>query len=283
MTEKRSPGLVLALGGGGARGIAHVGVLQILEEEGIPVRAIAGTSMGGLLGALHASGQDATLIADEVRRFSRPKEVLRLIDVGFTSTGISVRGARLYELLTEQLEGAMDFEGLRCPLALVAVDLDSGREITLADGSVPMAVRATVSVPGVFEPVAYRGMRLVDGGILNNVPVDVARGLDPRPVVAVDVIPPFPENEAGREPEHPALVARRVPRFINDASHVRLIMIAHITAQRLAANPPDLLLRPKLPKQITVLAGFNRTEALIEAGRAAASAQLPRLRALAGV
>jgi NTE family protein len=282
MASRESSGVILALGGGGARGVAHVGVLEVLEEQGIPVRGIAGTSMGGLVGALHASGQSAAAIADHVRRFARPREVLRLIDVGLGPGGLSVRGVRLYERLAEQLEGSMDFEHLGIPFAVTAVDLDTGREVILAEGSVPTAVRATISVPGVFEPVRYRDMKLVDGGLLRNVPVEPARRLGPHPVVAVDVLPPFGENEPGQPPRHPPLVARRVPRRINDASHLRLIMIAHITATQLAACPPDLLLRPALPPEITVLAGFHRTEELFEAGRAAARDALPRLSALAG-
>lgn len=302
-----------------------MGVLQVLEDEGIPVMGIAGTSMGGLLGALYASGQTAQVLADEVARFSHPRQVLKLIDVGLTSSGLSVRGARLYELLVEQLRGSTRFEDLRMPFAVVAVDLVTGREVVLSEGSVAHAVRATVSVPGVFEPVSYREMRLIDGGILNNVPVDVGRAMVRRPVVAVDVIPPFPENEApasrpmvsdgpvpveaarlrpmlepggGPEaadeaeatekgdarpaPRWPALIAPRLPRFINDASHVRLIMISHMTQRRLAEAPPDLLLRPELPRDVTVLAGFHRTRELIESGRRAALAALPELKRLAG-
>ena len=177
-------GIALALGGGGARGFAHIGVLQVLEENGLLLAAIAGTSMGGLLGALYAAGVPLAEIERESLRLAKPKELLKLFDLGATSAGLSVQGRRVYELLLKLFGGDREMEALAIPLALTATDLDSGREIVLRQGSLASAVRATISIPGIFQPVPSEGMRLVDGGVLDNVPSAVAGGLSRRPVVA---------------------------------------------------------------------------------------------------
>lgn len=273
-------GIILTLGGGGARGLAHLGVLQTLEHHEIPVAAVAGTSMGGLLGALYCANVPLEVIEKEVMALARPRDLLKFVDLGRSASGISLKGARIYQFLTQHFGGELQFDALKVPLAVVAVDLKSGRPVVLNSGSVAEAVRATISVPQVFEPVVREGMHLVDGGLLNNLPVDVARSLGEGPVLAVDVVPHFRANEVGSEPVVKAPEVPHLPGFLRIAALSSSIMIAELTAMRLEASPPALILRPDLPQDVAVLYGFQRAGAVIEAGRQAARQALPQLRDL---
>jgi NTE family protein len=266
--------VILALGGGGARGLAHVGVLQALETAGVRVAAVAGTSMGGMLGALYAAGVAVEEIEAAILRLAKPGEMLRLVDLGLGASGISVKGVRICELLTEMIGAELGFEELRMPCAVVAVDVISGREVVLDRGPVAQAVRATISIPGVFEPVTSGSMRLVDGGILNNLPVDVARTLGGDPVVAVDVMPQFRRNRPGQEPVVPGLELSSIPKVLKDTAHVHMVMVSEMTAMRLDLSPADRMIAPDLPVDVSILTGFRRAGEIIEAGRHAAERAL---------
>lgn len=194
------PRLGLVLGGGGARGLAHIGVLRVFERENIPIACIAGTSMGGLVGALYAASVPLSRVEQELLRLSSVTEQLRLVDVDISATGLSIRGRRIYNFMADLLGEELTFADLRLPLAMVSVDIHTGREVTLQGGLVIDAVRATISVPGVFMPVDLGDYRLVDGGVLDNVPVDVARSMGATHTVAVDVLPSFSRNVPGMEP-----------------------------------------------------------------------------------
>ncbi len=291
------PGLVLALGGGGARGLAHLGVLQVLEREGIPVLGIAGTSMGGLLGALYAASVPLDVIETTIAETAKPTELLSML--GISKSGISVRGQKLYALLVEALGGDLTFDELRFPLALVAADLRSGQRVVLDDRGVVDAVRATIAIPGVFEPVERQGpgrlsMQLIDGGVLDNLPVGAARALAPAlggsesgrdgaSVVAVDVLPCFDENHLGDEPIVLPLELGPVPEVFSTLLQTGMMAIAGMTSLRLQLEPADLVLRPEIAPSITILTGFDQAEDVVAAGRKAAEARLPELRRLAGM
>jgi NTE family protein len=272
MVESRP--VILALGGGGARGLAHVGVLQALEGAGLRVSGIAGTSMGGLIGSLYAACIPLDEIEAAILRLANPREMMRLVDVGLGSYGISVKGVRIYDLLAEMLGAQMTFDDLCMPFATVAIDLNTGREVVLREGRVADAVRATISIPGVFEPVSSETVRLVDGGALNNLPVDVARGLGDDPVVAVDVMPQFRRNTAGVQPEVLPLELSRLPKVLKDTVATQTIMISEMTAMRLDAHPADRIIAPELPRDVSVLVGFHRAGEIIEAGRRSAELAL---------
>lgn len=272
--------LGLALGGGGARGLAHIGLLRVLQRERIPISFIAGTSMGGLVGALYAAGLPLTEVESEVRRFSRIGEQLRLIDISVTGAGLSIRGRRIYHFLADLLGESLTFVDLNLPLAMVAVDILTGRDVVLQGGIVIDSVRSTISVPGVFMPVDLGPYRLVDGGVLNNVPVDVARTLGDAPIVAVDVLPSFSQNWPGETAVVSGLQLSIGPAFLKETYNVLMIMIAALTHERLQLQPPDLLVRPLLPPDITLLVGFSRADEIIDAGELAAEAALPQIVAL---
>ncbi|HSN75356.1 MAG TPA: patatin-like phospholipase family protein, partial [Anaerolineae bacterium] len=192
-----SPVLGIALGGGGARGFAHIGVLKVLQHAGIFPRLVAGTSMGGIVGAMYARGMSAEQMEAAVRQAVRGRrDMIRAVDLRLTQTGF-VRGARIYDYIAKVIGPETRFSDLRRPLAMVAVDLNTGREVVLDSGRVADAVRATISVPGVFLPVEIGNLRLVDGGMLNNLPVDVVRRMGAEAVIAVDVLPNFHANTPG--------------------------------------------------------------------------------------
>jgi NTE family protein len=276
------PRLGVVLGGGGARGLAHIGVLRVLDRENIPIACIAGTSMGGLVGALYAAGVPLSRVEEELLRLSRVTEQLRLVDVDISATGLSIRGRRIYNFMADLLGEELTFADLRLPLAMVSVDIHTGREVVLQGGLVIDAVRATISVPGVFMPVDLGDYRLVDGGVLDNVPVDVARTMGATHTIAVDVLPSFSRNVPGMEPVEAGLQLPFAPFQLNETYHVLMIMIAALTENRLREYPPDLLIRPELPGSITLLSGFNRAAEIVAAGEAAAEAALPEIRQLVG-
>lgn len=272
--------LGLVLGGGGARGLAHIGVMRVLQREQISVDLIAGTSMGALVGALYAAGVPIATVEEEISKISRLKEQIRLVDVSISAAGLSVRGRRVYNYMADLLGEDLTFADLRLPLAMVSVDIRTGREVVLQGGLVIDAVRASISVPGVFEPVELGDYRLVDGGVLDNVPVDVARSLGATRTIAVDVLPSFSRNVPGSEPVEAGLQLPFAPLYLNEVYNVLMIMIAALTDDRLREYPPDLLIRPEIPASVTLLSGFNRATDIITAGEIAAEEALPAIRAL---
>mgnify|MGYP003603227421 CR=1 FL=1 len=269
----------LALGGGGARGLAHIGILKALDRADIPINVVAGTSMGGIVGALYAAGMSPNEIEASIQAsIGSITDLLALVDLRISRNGL-LKGNRVYDLVAGQLGPQRTFASLRRPFAVVAVDTVTGREVVLDQGWVADAVRATMSVPGIFAPVEMGAYRLVDGGLLNNVPVDVTRQLGADFVIAVDVLPNFGVNRPGQQPTVPRLSARFMPRAYRDLWHIEMIMISALTEYRLRDNPPDVLLRPELPPDMDVLVGFDRPEVAIAAGELAVEAALSQIRA----
>jgi len=280
--ENRRKKLGLALGGGGARGLAHIGVLKVLDREKIAIDVIAGTSMGGIVGALYAAGFSGERIEAEILRLSRSRlELVKLIDLRLGATGL-VGGGRITEMLTALLGANLTFADLRIPLAVTAVDILTGCEVDLLEGNVVEAVRATMSVPGVFSPVEIGPHRLVDGGVLNNVPVDLALKLGADAVIAVDVLPNFRVNQPGQPPVVEPIQGAGMPVQISNIWHVVLVMMAALTEFRLNDTPPDLMIRPDVPKDIDILFGFEQAAQAIAAGEQAAQAMLNDIRLLPG-
>ncbi len=175
-----------ALGGGYARGLAHIGVLEVLEREGIPVDLIAGTSIGSLVGALYAREKDATLVKKQAMALDW-RQVAVLVDPIFSRGGL-LGGRRIIRLLQRYI-GDVKFEELELPLSCVATDLITGDEVILDKGSVIEAVRASISIPVIFSVVKKDGRFLVDGGLVNQVPVSVAKKMGADYVIAVDITP----------------------------------------------------------------------------------------------
>jgi NTE family protein len=184
--------VALALGSGGARGWAHIGVIRALEEAGIPIDYVAGTSIGAFVGSIYAVGA-----LDELERFVAEldwRAIVSLLDVEFPTQGL-LDGGKIYNLLYGHLL-ERQIEDTQIPFACVATDLQSQAAVTFQTGSVVDAVRASISIPGVFTPHEHEGQFFVDGGVVNPVPVNVAQEMGGDIVIAVNLNYPHPDTEA---------------------------------------------------------------------------------------
>ena len=277
--QPRSKKIGLALGGGGARGLAHIGVLKVLAREGIPIDLMAGTSMGGLIAAIYGAGLSPEEMEAEALRRSKTREIVKLVDLRPSGRGL-VKGGLIYNLLANMLGNEVTFDALRLPIGLVAVDVWTGQEVILREGNVADAVRATISFPGIFIPVELGPYKFVDGGTLNNVPVSAARQLGAQVVLAVDVLPNFRQNQPGQPPVVQPLAPPRLPQAVKDFEHIAMIMVSAMTEYHLQIWKPDLVIRPDLPADMDILMSFDRSAAAIEAGEKAARAALPEIQAI---
>jgi NTE family protein len=177
----------LALGGGAARGLAHIGVLEVLEKEGIPIDMIAGTSMGAVVGATYSRLRDIKLIRQMAIDFGS-RRIRYFSDFTVPRTGL-IKGRRIENELRLAIGADTTFNDLSIPFACVAVDIDNGEEVVISDGTVWEAVRASASVPVIFSAPKWRGRYLVDGGLMNPVPTKIARDMGADFVISVNVLP----------------------------------------------------------------------------------------------
>lgn len=273
-----TPKIGLALSGGGARGLAHIGILKVFKEAGIPVHCISGTSMGGVIAAAYACGLPVEQMEEKALRLSNMRELIKLIDLSTQRRGL-LEGNRVRDFMAEMFI-ERSFEDLPVALALPAVDLVTGREIVYTSGLVLPAVLATISVPGLFKPYESGQYRLIDGGVLNNLPVDRVRELGADLVIAVEVqINPRVEKPWQDLPERPHFPIP-LPDFFLDFYRAELIMIAQLTASKMKVSPPDLLLRPSLSPDIDMFLSFNRIPEIIRVGEECARAALADIQAL---
>jgi len=274
----------IALGGGGARGNAHVGVLRALENEGFRIRALAGTSFGGIVAILYASGmrpdeiEAAFHLVDQSRLYARKPH-----------DGPSLLGMAGLEKWLDEIVGQRTFDDLKLPCAVSAVDLNSGHEIIISEGRLRDAIMATIAIPGVFPSYRLNDWDLVDGAVLDPVPVSIARGLAPGlPVIAVVL------NSLPGEPLRPPVVP--LPSVLTNSFVVRLTRLRFAEAfnvyvqsvdigsrmmadLRLKADKPDVIIRP-LVSGIEILDRVNVSDVAL-VGEQAVQASLPELRHLA--
>ena len=272
----------LALGGGGAKGNAHIGVLRRLGKEGFHIRAVAGTSFGGIVAVMYAAGYAPGEIEENFKHVNQKRLYSRDPCDGPSLLGIG--GVRKW--LDETL-GACTFGDLKLPCAVTAVDLKSGREVILSEGPVKDALLATSALPGIFPTQHLNEWELVDGGVLNPVPVSVARSLAPNlPVVAVVL------SESLGSPAHawwapvPAFFPRQIADRITQLSFaqaydtfMRSIEIGNraVTEYRLDVDKPEVVIRPAVT-DIKLLDNVNVSDAA-RRGEEAVEAILPVLRA----
>lgn len=185
VAELPRPKIALVLGGGAARGFAHVGVIRVLEQEKVPIDMVVGTSVGSLIGAIYAG--DVNSFELEWTAFSLEKD--NVFDYGIFSAVTAmgpVKGDKLEEFVKSKIVVA-NIENLKLPFAAVATDLNRGDRVVIDRGPVARAVRASSAIPGVFNPVEHQGRLLVDGGVVDNIPIDVAREKGADIVIAVDI------------------------------------------------------------------------------------------------
>ncbi|MGU7779123.1 patatin-like phospholipase family protein [Burkholderia sp. PU8-34] len=286
------PAIGLVLSGGGARGYAHLGVLKVLEENRIPVDCIAGTSMGAVVGGLYASGMPADdmqkrlsqvnladVAFDVTERSDLPqsrREDERLyvnsLTLGFGAKGVKapaglVQGNRLQALLadwTAAVPTNQPFDRLPIPYRAIATDLQTGQMVVLDRGSLPLAIRASMAMPGLFAPAEINGRALVDGGLVSNLPVDTAREMGANVVIAVDIGSPLRPLDALASP---ADVMQQM---------VGILIRQNVASQRQQVSAQDVLLTPELGS--LSFTDFQNAKQAIAAGEAAANAALPRLK-----
>jgi NTE family protein len=279
MKNSNRPKIGLALGGGGARGLAHIGVLKVFETEGIPIDCLAGTSMGGLIAAMYAAGFTVPKLIAEALKLADMRNLIKLVDLSVARKGL-IEGNSVRALMASLLGDDHTFDSLSHPLAVVAVDLITGKEVVIREGKLLQAVYATISVPGLFTPQVIGNYQLIDGGTLNNVPTDVARSLGADIVIAVDVqINPRIDPPWEESPEK-NLFHFSLPDFFWDFYRSELIMIAELTQQRQAHDKPDLYIKAPIPHDITMFLGFPRAIEIIEAGERGAREALPAIKKL---
>lgn len=241
--------ITLALGGGGAKGNSHIGVLRRLEKEGFKIRSVAGTSFGGLVGILYAAGhspqeiQSAFESVDQNRLYGRDSQ-----------DGPSLLGLGGVRKLLDQLLGEKTFNDLRIPCAVTAVNINAGSEVIISDGRLKDAVLATIALPGIFPVQILNGLRLTDGGVLNPVPVSVARMLSPNlPVVAVVLNDPMDKPVRPYTIPVPNIfprpIAERLARMTLAKSLDIFLRSVDVSSRalsyyRLELEKPDVIIRP---------------------------------------
>jgi NTE family protein len=288
------PCIGLVLGGGGARGSAHIGVLKVLERERIPVCRMAGTSMGSIVGGLYATGYTPAEMEDLIRTIDwadmfvddppRPGQPMRRKDADFRylldleigyvdgrvvlPVGI-VQGQKLLMLMRRLTISTWDvhnFDQLPIPFRAVAADIVTGDKVVFDRGDLALAIRSSMSVPGAFAPVRVDDRLLVDGGMVDNVPVDVVREMGAHRLIVVDVGSPLHKEDQLTNPI--VIMDQMISALMSDRTERMLATL----------EPDDVLIRPELG-DITA-AEFNRGEEAIAIGERAAEAALPKLRAL---
>jgi NTE family protein len=262
----------LALGSGAARGWAHVGVIQALEEAGIRPEIVCGSSSGALVGALYVAGR-----LEALERWGRQldwRQVLSYFDLSLH--GGLIRARRLVEFLTAELAGRT-IESLERTFGAVATDLATGREIWLREGPLVESLRAAIALPGFITPVRVDGRWLVDGGLVNPVPVSLCRALGADSVIAVDLNTTLLGRGAAAQAEAPGATEvapdaePAAPSLYEVVVGAINIMQVRIMRARMAGDPPDLLVTPRLA-DFTWLEFGRAPEAVAEGRRAVAQA-----------
>ena len=277
---RRDLDISVALGGGGAKGIAHIGVLRFLERHGFGIRAIAGTSIGGLVACFYAAGFSPDEIEEMFAHVDQSRLYARVRGEASSLLGLT----HVDRWLDESL-GSMAFEDLQVPCAVTAVDLRTSNEVIIKQGPLRPAILSTIAIPGIFPSFLSEELELIDGGLLNPVPVAVARALaSAQPVVAVALNSRLGETPLSRPlpwlhglPR--ALIARlgnlRVARALDVFMRSIEIGGRQIAELRLQLEKPEVVIRPRVG-EIGVLERVNIHE-VVKLGEEAASECLPEL------
>ena len=282
----------LALGSGSARGLAHVGVIQVLEAYNIPIDIITGTSIGSVVGSLYAAGASIDQL-EEAALSIKKSTTLFLIDPALPRSGL-ISGKKIEEMLNDLALKDKTFDDLKIPFAAVATDVESGAEVILNQGKVIDAVRASISIPGIFTPVKYQDYYLVDGGVVDPVPVDVAEKMGADIIIAVSLakITPYTtvlmiNKETGsldEELEKSSVLQQKIaqvkssfegPSIFEVIIQTIDIMEAKITDQSLEGA--DVVIVPFGIKDINLF-DFDKAESVIKGGIMAALIEIPQIK-----
>lgn len=281
--EKKTVSLVL--GSGGARGLAHIGIIEWLDENGYDIQSISGSSMGALIGGIYAAGK-LDIYRDWVTQLEK-MDVLRLLDFSFGAGGL-IKGERVINVLRE-LIGRYQIEDLPCSFTAVASDLDNEKEVWLNKGPLFDAIRASIAIPSIFTPVEFRGKRLVDGGLLNPIPIaptlkdktDITIAVNlSAPPAKIAEIPSAPEQTSSENTEG---YHEKILQFLDDLQRKVLkeepddiglfdiisksfdAMQNTVARFKLAAYSPDIIIN--IPSNSASFYEFYRANELIALGR----------------
>ena len=261
MTAKNGKTISLVLGSGGARGLAHIGVIHVLEERGYEITSIAGCSVGALVGGIYAAGK-LREYEDWVRNVTR-LDMVNMVDISWVGGGL-VKGDRIINKMIK-LVGNRLIEELPIRFTAVATELESGREVWLSEGPLFDAIRSSCSLPLFFTPARFKEKMLVDGGVVN--PVPIAPVFDDHTDLTIAV------NLGGKPQKEPHAEGRKYIGAYDVAYLVFDAMQSTIARQKLAAYPPDLVI--EIPRDAARTFDIDRATELIELGRKAAEAVLP--------
>jgi NTE family protein len=291
------PRIGLALGAGVARGWGHIGVIQVLEEAGITPDVVAGTSIGALVGGCYAAGKLAEL--EQFARELTRGRVFRLLDLAWNRSGV-LSGDKLRELLDQAL-GEIRIEELPKPFICIGTELLTGHEIWLRTGRLSKAIRASYALPGIFSPVFFKEFWLIDGAVVNPIPVSACRAMGARMVIAVNLnndvvggtVIQAPEATNGlrslspftavseQQPSSKSFLRQMFGGGSDEPGFTTVLMAAFNISQdrmarsRLAGDPPDVAITP-LSHDIGLF-DFDKAVEAIEAGREAAKKALPEI------
>ncbi len=289
--KKRGLKFGLALGGGSARGLAHVGVIQVLEAYNIPIDIIAGTSIGSVVGSLYAAGASIDQLEEAALSMKKSKTFF-LMDLALPHSGL-ISGKRIEEMLNDLALEDKTFDDLKIPFAAVATDVESGVEVILNQGKVIDAVRASISIPGIFTPVKYQDYYLVDGGVVNPVPVNVVQRMGADIIFAVSLakLKPYTtpliiskETDNPEEVEKSSILQQKIEQVKSTFESPNIfevivqsidIMQAKITGQCLEGA--DVVIVPFGIKDINLL-DFDKAESVIKGGIMAALLKMPEIK-----
>jgi NTE family protein len=253
-----APSIALVLGGGSAKGFAHVGVIRILEQEKIPIKMIVGTSVGSLIGGIYASNPDSFQLEWTAFKIDRSD----ILDVSIVNSKWGpVQGAKL-EAFVEQAVKVKKVEDTKIPFYPVATDINTGETVTLEKGSLAKAIRASSAIPGIFVPVTFGNRMLVDGGVTNNVPCDIARGKGADIVIAVNLSKDVKDNN--------------ITSLIDIIGQSANIMMHESSKTKL--QHADVVIEPDT-KGVSMF-DFSQKKMLMEEGIKAARKVIPRIREL---
>ena len=257
-TVPKEPKIALVLGGGSAKGFAHVGVIRVLEQEKIPIHMIVGTSVGSLIGGLYAANPDSFQL--EWLAFKIERGDILDFSIAYSKLG-PVQGARL-ESFIEQNVKVKKIEETKIPFWPVATDLNTGETVTLEKGSISKAIRASCSIPGIFVPVPFHNRTLVDGGITNNVACDIARAKGADIIIAVNLQKDVKNYQ--------------IDSLIDIIAQAITIMMRETSKPKLACA--DVVIEPEI-KGVSLF-DFSQKKAVMEEGIKAARAAAPRIKEL---
>ncbi|MFC1871921.1 patatin-like phospholipase family protein [Chloroflexota bacterium] len=259
--------LGLALGGGVARGLAHIGVLEVLDKESITIDMIAGTSAGAVIGAIYAQTKDTNVVRDFVRNLSH-KRLISLVDPSLPKTGL-IKGEKIIDLLKVVINKSVRFSDLKIPFACIATDIMNGEEVVISQGSVLDGIRASISIPLIFTAARWRGKYLVDGGLVNPVPVSTLKGMGADFIIAVNVIPNI-------KTELVQSVPTKAPNILDIIMHS--MYIGNTLLVRHSLEGANIRIEPQVRH---ISAGdFHKVEECILEGKKAAEASISMIRNL---